>query len=262
MVRADKTVYETIVQRAHSDPGGDAILAPDRTTLRNGRLLDLVSRLPASLAPYGVRPGERVAIVMPNGPEMATCFLAVSTMAACAPLNPDYSVPEFEFYLSDLAPKVLIAPAMDAARARIAAANLGIPVIDLHYDDAADAGVFQLKAELGPGGTVQLASIDDLALVLHTSGTTSRPKMVPLTLRNLSSSASNIAKSLELTPQDRCLNVMPLFHIHGLMASVLATAYSGGSVVCAQAFSQLRSSIGCPTSRQPGSVRCPPSTRR
>ena len=73
---------------------------------------------------------------------------------------------------------------------------------------------------------------NDEALVLHTSGTTSRPKIVPLSNNNIYSSSENISKSLSLTDNDHCLNIMPLFHIHGLIA-VLATSMKVGASVCA-----------------------------
>ncbi len=78
------------------------------------------------------------------------------------------------------------------------------------------------------------------ALVLHTSGTTARPKLVPLTHANLCASARNVSRALVLSPKDRCLNVMPLFHIHGIVASVLATLSTGGCVICAPGFDARR----------------------
>jgi acyl-CoA synthetase (AMP-forming)/AMP-acid ligase II len=76
--------------------------------------------------------------------------------------------------------------------------------------------------------------------VLHTSGTTSRPKIVPLLHRNVCASARNIRTTLRLTPDDRCMNVMPLFHIHGLMAPVLASLSAGASVACTPGFNALK----------------------
>src|SRR5258706_14866 len=81
--------------------------------------------------------------------------------------------------------------------------------------------------------------IDEVALVLHTSGSTGRPKRVPLKHANLSISAQNVARSYALTPDDVSLCVMPLFHVHGLVASTLATFASGGAVVVPGKFSPL-----------------------
>ncbi len=101
----------------------------------------------------------------------------------------------------------------------------------------AEAGLFALIGEEGSipaaGGFAQPG---DVALVLHTSGTTSRPKIVPLTHENLCTSAYNIQSAYELSSTDRCLNVMPLFHIHGLIAAILSTLVSGASVVCTSGF--------------------------
>jgi acyl-CoA synthetase (AMP-forming)/AMP-acid ligase II len=105
-----------------------------------------------------------------------------------------------------------------------------VTLIEAHIDAS---GVLRLESRT-PQSDARTASApgdDDVALVLHTSGTTSRPKLVPLRHRNLSASIDNIATTYALGPEDVALCVMPLFHIHGLMASTMATLRSGGTVV-------------------------------
>jgi acyl-CoA synthetase (AMP-forming)/AMP-acid ligase II/acetyltransferase-like isoleucine patch superfamily enzyme/acyl carrier protein len=178
-----------------------------------------------------------VAVVLPNGPEMASAFVAVASGAACAPLNPAYKAEEFDFYLSDLGARALItadlnSPAVAVARRR------GVAVLELR--PGAAAGVFELAGGDNPsgesGGGLDWSRPEDTALVLHTSGTTSRPKIVPLSQANLCASAANIAGTLALGPEDRCLNVMPLFHIHGLMAALLGSLNAGASVICSPGY--------------------------
>ena len=157
------------------------------------------------------------------------------------PLNPAYRADEFEFYLDDLQAKALIvdsgstSPAVEAARAR------GVRLIELKVPDGARAGEFILDAGAAAacdhGGPAQG---DDVAMVLHTSGTTSRPKRVPLSVANLCASAGNIAGTLQFTAKDVGLNIMPLFHIHGLIAGVLAPLSAGSSVFCTPGFNALR----------------------
>jgi len=176
-------------------------------------------------------------MVLPNGPEMAVSFLAVAAGATCAPLNPAYRIEEFDFYLSDLDARALIIASGMNSPAREIARNRNIPIIELEIHREAEAGTFELTGAHGGraenGGFAQPA---DTALVLHTSGTTSRPKMVPLTQLNICSSGNNIACSLALGENDRCLNVMPLFHIHGLIGAVVASLTQGASVVCTPGF--------------------------
>ena len=186
-----------------------------------------------------------VALVLPNGPEAATVFLGVAAHCASAPLNPAYTESELAFYLDDLDAALLLVPAGEGEAARRVAAARGIAVADVVVAAGSAAGRFELGgADRAAAGTKSPALAParpaGLALVLHTSGTTSRPKMVALTQRNLCASAANIAGSLALGPADRCLNVMPLFHIHGLVAAVLASLHSGGSVFCAPGFNALR----------------------
>ena len=219
------------------EDGAAAIGAPDRTSLTYGALLALQTTVARDLARCGVGVNDRVAIVLPNGPSMASCFLTVAAAATAAPLNPAYKEAEFEFYLSDLEPKALILAAGDPSPARDLAVRHGIRVVELK-ETSDTAGQFELDyAAASAAATPSAAGPDDIALVLHTSGTTSRPKIVPLSQANLCASAAHIRQTLALTGADRCLNVMPLFHIHGLIAAVLSTLRSGGEVVCSPGFS-------------------------
>jgi acyl-CoA synthetase (AMP-forming)/AMP-acid ligase II/thioesterase domain-containing protein/acyl carrier protein len=226
---------------AEGTPDAVALLAPDRSPLSYASLLRQVEQAAQALNRFGIGRNDRVAVVLPNGPEMAAAFLGVSAVATCAPLNPAYRAGEFEFYLTDLRAKALIALAGADSPARAVAAALGIPVLELTPASGGDAGVFTLQgvsgAELPAAG---LAEPGDQALVLHTSGTTSRPKLVPLTHANLCASARSIQATLQLSARDRCLNVMPLFHIHGLVAALLASLGAGASVVCTPGFDALR----------------------
>jgi len=185
----------------------------------------------------GMGRNDRVAIVLPNGPEMAVAFVAVAAGATSAPLNPAYRANEFDFYLSDLKAKALIIQSgMDSPAIAVAHAR-GIPIIELLPALEAEAGIFTLRGDKRSRTARNgFAQPNDVALVLHTSGTTSRPKIVPLTQTNICTSAHNIRVALELVDSDRCLNVMPLFHIHGLMAATLSSLATGASVVCTPGF--------------------------
>jgi acyl-CoA synthetase (AMP-forming)/AMP-acid ligase II len=224
---------------ALSEPGG--------TPLGYARLRELVARTVATLNECGIGRDDRVAIVLDNGPHMATAFLGVAAGATAAPLNPAYRAEEFEFYLSDLNARLLITEASGGDKPSPAvevAAKLGIPVARLSRQPEAGAGSFSLAFEAGakaaPAARPGFAGPDDVALVLHTSGTTSRPKIVPLAQRNVAASARNVSSTLALTDADRALNIMPLFHIHGLVAGLLASLAAGGEVSCTPGFNALK----------------------
>jgi acyl-CoA synthetase (AMP-forming)/AMP-acid ligase II len=225
-----------------NDAARPAIRALDgRAPLSHGALRGLMARTVAALNARGIGRGDRVAIVLPNGPEMAAVFLAVAAGAATAPLNPAYRGEEFEFYLDDLKAKALLVLAGWDTPARAAALKLGVPVIEMEPSVKEGAGAFTLEGgEPGSARWPGPAEPDDVALVLHTSGTTARPKIVPLSQANISASARHIGAALRLAPSDTCLNVMPLFHIHGLIAAVLSSVAAGGSVVCTPGFDALR----------------------
>jgi len=225
---------------AHQD-GARAIGAPGRDWLDFGGLRAQAGAVAAALHGAGVGRGDRVAIVLPNGPEMAAAFVTVAGVATTCPLNPAYRQDEFAFYLEDLKAKAIILAEGESGPAHAAAAALGLSVIRLSFDAGDPAGVFTLRAE-GRAGEADTTApgADDVALILHTSGTTSRPKIVPLLQSNIAASARNIGASLALTPEDRCLNIMPLFHIHGLIAAVSSSLAAGGSVWCAPGFDAMR----------------------
>lgn len=187
----------------------------------------------------GMSRNGRLAMVLPNGPEMAAAFVAASSAITVAPLNPAYREEEFHFYMEDLGATALLVERGSTTPALAAAHRLEIPVIELVSGEA--SGSFSLDGRaFAPTQTGGFAAPQDIALVLHTSGTTSRPKIVPLTHANLLASAASIAKTLALSPSDRCLNIMPLFHIHGLVAAILASLHAGGSVCCTPGFNALK----------------------
>ena len=221
-------------------PNAPAIGAPGRRPLSYAALRALAERTIADINSLGAGRGDAVAIVLPNGPEMAAAFVAIGAGAVTAPLNPAYTADEFEFYLDDLDAKLLIVQAGDETPAVGAAAKLGIPVARLTIEADTPAGEFRLRGEAAAATSGGPAGPEDIALVLHTSGTTARPKIVPLTHANVCASAGNIATSLALTPADRCLNVMPLFHIHGLIAALLSSLHAGASISCTPGFNALK----------------------
>ena len=216
------TVLDLLARGADSAP---AIGAPGRKSLTYAGLRDLARRTVADLNGMGIGRNDRVAIVLPNGPEMAAAFVAIAAGATTAPLNPGYKADEFAFYLGDLNARALVIQQGMDSPARAMAAERGIPIVELVPGADGPAGAFTLAPPSGLGGTPAApgaAAAGDVALVLHTSGTTSRPKIVPLRQVNITASAYHIAGTLRLTPDDVCLNIMPLFHIHGLIAATLS----------------------------------------
>lgn len=219
-----------------------AISTPGRAPLTYGALRAFLQETVGRLRKLGAGRNAPVAMVLPNGAEMAVSFFAVAAGCTAAPLNPSYRAEEFEFYLQDLDAKLLIVeagkptPAVEVARKR------GVAIAELTATPERGAGTFTLAMQSGSlaAAPAEAATADDVALVLHTSGTTSRPKIVPLSQRNVCTSARNIRTTLALTAADRALNVMPLFHIHGLIAGLLAPLSAGGQVFCTPGFDALQ----------------------
>jgi acyl-CoA synthetase (AMP-forming)/AMP-acid ligase II len=225
------SLYDLLRGHAQRFAETPAILAPDCAPLSYRRLFRHIDDIGRTLRGKGIGRDDRIAVLMPNGPELAVAIVAAAANAACASINPAYSAEELDRYFADLKPRALILPAgIDGPARRVAQAR-GLPIFDLTPTGEA-AGLFTLAGTaagepssdpVGPGTT---------ALFLFTSGTTSRPKIVPLTHVNVCTSAFSAVAALKLSEADRCLNVLPLFHGHGLIATVMTSLAAGGGVVC------------------------------
>src|SRR5947209_572758 len=229
------TIYSLLKDAARRSPTSPAILGVDRNPLDYRSLVEQIETTVECLNRAGLRAPDRVAVVLENGPEAGVCCLAVAEATTCVPLNPAYSAAEFELYFQSSSPRALIVNSRTSSTAVTVARTMNIPVIELVTSQT--SGTFHLECqELPPGGAPRFAQPDGVAMLLFTTGTTSRPKTVPITHRGLCHAARTNVAALALKPEDRCLNVMPLFHIHGLAFAVLTSLCAGSSVVCTPGF--------------------------
>ena len=228
-----RTLVEVLENGAADHP---ALVSPDGPTITYDSLRKQVARLMGQLKSFGIRREDRVAIVLPNGLEVIASFLAVTGVATAAPLNAAYKPDEFEFYLDDTNAKAVIT-GPDAGQEAVDAAPKGAIHIVVSMDVDGEIN-FSGPSGATPSTDADLGA-DDVALVLHTSGTTSRPKRVPLTHKNLTTSLRNVAATYSLNEDDVSLCIMPLFHVHGLVASTLSTFFSGGTVVVPPRFNPM-----------------------
>ena len=230
-------VYDHLTAQAERAPQAVAISAPGRQPMTYAGLLLQTRGVRDKLNSMGIGRNDRVAMVLDNGPEMAVAFIGMASCVTCIPLNPGYRADEFEFYLSRANATAMVIDSANNSSARAVGQKLGLSIIELEFGQDAEAGSFQLaggdRRTLKRGG---FAQPEEHALLLHTSGTTSEPKIVPLTQNNICSMAANNQRYLELTCDDLCLNVMPLFHSTGLIGVVLSSILSGACVVCPPAF--------------------------
>lgn len=217
-----------------------AISVPEGPDVSYAKFGEEIERVAELLAGAGVQPGRAVSIALVNGLEFMVVFLAVARAGAiAAPLNPAYTTDEFKFYMEDAEAQLAILPEGEHA-AREAAAQLGVPTMEASLDDSGRTVLWRGGDMLTARRDVPAPSPDDVALFLHTSGTTSMPKGVPLTHGNLAASIKNISDTYRLTPDDKAMVVMPLFHVHGLIGVSLSTLSTGGSLVIPPRFSASR----------------------
>src|SRR5712691_7909485 len=219
----------------HAPAGKTAIsLAEQNIRISYGALLTQVQAVAEQLAAAGVVRGDRIGIALTNGLPLIVSLLAASVVGAAAPLNPAPKEDELRFYLEDTAGRALILPPGGSEEARRAAGDR-MPILTVDMDASGSVSLVGVTGHR----PVPPPAMDDVALVLRTSGSTGRPKRVPLAHANLSLSACNVARCYALGPDDVSLCVMPLFHVHGLVASTLATLATGGTVVVPSKFRPL-----------------------
>ncbi|KAG0460559.1 hypothetical protein HPP92_020474 [Vanilla planifolia] len=236
-VMEEKTLTGNLRRAVADFSSRRALSVAKKLEISYSRLDELVDYAACRLLAVGIGPGDVIALVFPNSIEFVIAFLAVIRVrATAAPLNPAYTMEEFEFYLSDSESKRLITNKEGNAAAEAAARKLGVPVGTAAFGDPSGE-VFDFSGmhpANGLWGEASLAGVvndsSDVALFLHTSGTTSRPKGVPLNQCNLAASVRNIRCVYRLAKEDSSLVVLPLFHVHGLIAGLLASLCAGAAV--------------------------------
>lgn len=213
-------------------PDSAALGAPGRGLLSYAELGQQVSDASARLRDLGYGPESRIASVLPAGPEQAVAQLALMAATICAPMNPDLRAAELRAAFEQLRVDAVLVDRDGGEAARSAAAAARVDVVELAAAPKSRPGIFGLDARARRDAVSGAAPrAGDVALLLQTSGTTSRPKVVPLTHSNLCAAAASICDAVELSERDVCLNVMPLYHIHGL-STILSSLVVGGCVVC------------------------------
>ena len=216
------------------------IKSPDESEITYGELFNYIDDTFNQLSFLNLKKEDRIAIVMGNGSAMASTFIAVASHFASCPLNPSFTKEEFKFYYEDLKVKVVIIEEDKSLEAREAAKELNIKIINLINKNKLGFIKLDIEIDKSSKNYPSDSNPNDIAMILHTSGTTSRPKMVPLSHKNLMASAKNISNTLNLNKDDICLNIMPMFHIHGLIAAILAPVYQSGTIITPPGFDALK----------------------
>ena len=231
------TVAGLIGRIARATPRAPAIIARDRMALDFSALVAFTDETRARLHACGFGRGDRVALVIPERLEMAAAYLAVCDAATVVPLNPDSTEREFQASFVRAKVDAAIVSVTTGEAARRAAGGLGLPLIHLHPRPDQAAGLFELQGGR-PGRAVrrERAAPDDIGRVQLTSGTTSRPKLVPMSHSLLVRRARCEVAALGLRPTDRCLSFRPLFLSGGLNTDLLVPLAAGGAIVVPAGF--------------------------
>jgi acyl-CoA synthetase (AMP-forming)/AMP-acid ligase II len=225
----DSEDFLQLKQRAEDAPEAIALTFPGGHALTYLELDRRLRTMRREAAGAGLGPGEIAALVLPNGPDLITAFLAVAGIGAAAPLDPSSTESEFRYYLNRMGARMVIVPDNATSPAIAAAGALRIPVLRIR-----SSGTFVPSVPDNLHAEVPVRTTD-AAILMFTSATTGTPKLVPHTWANLRAMATREIDALELSATDHLLSLMPLFHMHGL-AAVLAQLFCGGAVVATSGF--------------------------
>ena len=225
------TVEDVVAQTARRHGGRPAIIRTDgEVVCTHGQLLERTADVSRGLRRLGVSAGDVVLVTVPAAAEMLIATLGSMGAGVCAPMNPAYTATELNELVEVLQPAAVIVLDGSGGPTEQVAVRHGIPLLKIGKGGILGDRLNSHAGQLGQG-MHEPSQPSDVALVLHTAGTTAKPKQVPLTHANLVTAAGNVVKSLQLVPDDRCLNVMPLFHSHGLLGAALSTVLAGASIV-------------------------------
>ncbi|KAI9618079.1 hypothetical protein KEM48_006866 [Puccinia striiformis f. sp. tritici PST-130] len=219
-------------------PPSSLLASETPLSITYNELKDHVDGLASKLERFGL-PQISVSLSLVNSVEFVVAFLALAQNSfIVAPLNPTYTLDEAEFYLSDSNSRLLLVLKGDlssspSSGAILAARKLGIPIAEISFNLSTRTIEFNLDLNSSLSAKKQTRNPieNDVVLLLHTSGTTGRPKAVPLTHKNMIATTRNIQNTYNLTSRDRSFLVMPLFHVHGLLAGLLSPLVANGSCV-------------------------------
>ena len=146
-----------------------ALTSEDNSPMLYKDLKALANKISRQLSGNNISNKDRAAIILPNGPYMASSFLAISSYMSAAPLNPNYKADEYEFYLNDLKPKIVLVEQNSSNEVVSIAKKLKIPVCEIKIKKNQPTGFFDL---FNNESDYNEPEENDEALVLHTSGTT------------------------------------------------------------------------------------------
>jgi len=206
-------------RRAAHDPEGPA-LADASGSLTNAEMLEAVRAVARRLRSVGIGPGDVVALKLSNRVELVLALFAAWRLGATiTPVNPSLTEVEVTRQLEDSGARLLVVE--DGA-----STTSGVPTID----------VGDLHDTVPGSGPTPHVESSALALLIYTSGTTGVPKGVMLDHANLGAMAAMGREALEVGPDDRCLLILPLFHVNGIVVSILIPLLAGASVVIAERF--------------------------
>ena len=225
------SLFHMLSEQATRVPDRAAIAAPGRSPMTYRHLLQRMGRIQEALHGLGIGRNDRVALALPPGPELAVALLGVASTAICVPMHPADA--RMETHLSNMHVKAVILPFGEKDKAQSAVHRHGIRVLELMPVPETEAGFFALSGHTHFTPAAQaLPHDDDCAFMLPPVDIGTYTEPLILSHAHLILAAWEVADGLKLDMSDSCLNIMPMFQSHGLVAGLLASLAVGAKVVC------------------------------
>ena len=224
-----RTIGEVIRRQAELRPEQPAIVGPRFAPLSYRELNHQIEAIGMGLRQAGFDRNARIAIALPDGPQAALAIVAVACAAAAVPLDPKLTIPELETRLTLLRPNAIVLLQGSDSAARTVAERQGLVIIEAFAADESKLDLQIIVSHVGPAAPHDDPGPHALATILQSSGTTAEPKLIPLSHHNWLVIVERMAEFFQLTPEDRCLAVIPVHYGHGFQHTTLTPLLTGGS---------------------------------
>jgi oxalate---CoA ligase len=218
--------------RFHAElrPDQPAVIGTDFAPLTYRELQRQIGEIRTCLRQAGFGRDARIAVGIAGSADAACTIIGVACSATAVPLDPKLTIAEVERCLLILRPSAVIVLRDIGSAARHVAEQHGFPIIEASPTQSGKLGLQLAAPRIGAQCPLDDPDPDAPAFILHTSGTTVAPNLVPFSHRNVLASANRIRTWFGLTPQDRCLNVSPVYYSHALTTTVFPPLLTGGSI--------------------------------
>ena len=225
-----RTIGETIRVHSEARPEQPAIVGSKFPPLSYRELQEQIDDVRTRLRQAGFDRDARIVVAIADNAQAALAIIAIASSAVAVPLDPKLTSAEVERCFALLRPNAVLALGDSDAAARRIAEQRDLPIIEAVFAQDGRLGLQLAVPKIGSALALDGPDAETPAFILHTSGTTAEPNLVPFSHRNLMAVTARLQAWFALVAADRCLNVSPVYYSHALTTTVFPPLLTGGTI--------------------------------